>query len=145
MDKPKYEFDDIETMKRVPEIEARGTRVGFPGGNGKRWMLIAAATNNNPLWKAHADSIRRHLKALDLAKAPDSVVRSYLAERYAALLVRDWGEWTAGGVEIPYSKEAVAALLVEADDAYKIVHGMVWDDENFRAEQVRAVIEEGKG
>ncbi len=145
MDQPKYEFDDIDTMKRNPAIEAGGTRVGFPGGNGRRWMRIAAATSNNPLWKAHADSIRRQLKAFDLAKAPESEVRSFLAEKYARLLVRDWGEWYSKGVEIPYSPEAVTALLIEADDAYKIVNGMVWDDDNFRAEEVRAVLEEGKG
>lgn len=140
-----YTFDDIDEMKRRPDIEARGTRVGFPGGKGDRWMQIAAATSANPHWKAQQDRIRAQLKAFDVAKAPDDVVRAYLAEKYATLLVRDWGGWTSKGVPLPFSAEACTALLIQADDAYKIVNGLVWSDENFRAEEVKAVLEEGKG
>lgn len=140
-----YQFDDIEDMKRRPDIEARGTRVGFPGGKGDRWMRIAAATNANPYWKAQQDRIHAQVKAFNIAKAPDEEVRAYLAEKYATLLVRDWGGWTSQGVELPFSAEACTALLIQADDAYKIVDGLVWKDENFRAEQVKAVLDEGKG
>jgi hypothetical protein len=71
-------------------------------------------------------------------------VRAYLAGKYASLLVRDWGGWTNAGVPIPFSVEACTALLIQADDAFKIINGMAYRDENFRTEEVKAVIEEGK-
>ncbi len=47
-------------------------------------------------------------------------------------------------MKVPFSKEACEALLISADDAYAIVHGMVYKDANFRNEEVEAVLKEGK-
>ncbi len=78
-DKPTFEFDDIEDLKRKPGIEAKGTRVGFPAAadGTKRWMRIAAATFNNPYWRAQQDRIIAQINAFaqannDCLTAPKS-------------------------------------------------------------------------
>ncbi len=141
----RYTFDDVEEFKRRPEIEAKGAIFGFPGGRKKRWMRVAAATDNNPFWRAERDRIVKHLNDLQTAEAPAEVEKEYLAEKFAKLLVRDWGGWEAAGVEIPFSAEAVFALLMQTDDPYKLLRGVVFDDGKFRNERADLVIAEGKG
>lgn len=140
----KFKFDDIDDLKRKPEIEAKGAVFGFPGGNGKRWMRVRAATSNNPFWRAQSDRILKQLREFELANAPDAMVKEFLAEKFAALLVVDWGNWEIDGVEIPFSAEACFALLMQTDDVYKLINGAVFRDENFRHERAELVLVEGK-
>lgn len=141
----RYKFDDVDEFKRRPELEAKGVLFGFPGGKKKRWMRIAAATENNPFWRAELDRIRKHLNELSAAEAPISVEKEYLAEKIAKLLIRDWGGWEADGVEIPFSTEAAFALLMSTDDIYQRIRGIMFNDANYRTERADLVLAEGKG
>ncbi len=63
---------------------------------------------------------------------------------YAELLVKDWRGITGRGVPIPYSVEAGKAFLLAADDAYAAVDAIVFDNKNFRAQRVEAIVDEVK-
>ena len=134
------EFDDIDEMKRNRDLENEGTVIGFPGD---RWIKMAAATDANPQWRGQSEEILAELGRLDIAKAPPKRVREYLAPKFAELLGRDWGGWKSRGVEIPYSKEALAALFLVADDVYAVVNRVVYDTKAYRAKRVDAVASEG--
>lgn len=137
----KYEFDDIDDLKRNREIEEEGTIIGFAGD---RWIKVAAASDGNPTWRARSDKLIAELNRLRNAKAHNDKVRAFLAKAYAELLCRGWGGWTAGGEPLPFSREACEALLIAADDVYAAVDQIVWDTKNFRGARIEAVVEMGK-
>lgn len=136
-----YVFDGIEEMQRNRDIEREGTELGLPGN---RTLIVRAASDANPLWRAQSEQIGNELRRLANARAPTERVRAYLAGRFAELLVRDWKGIKSHGVEIPYSVEACKAFLIAADDAYAAVDKMVWENTNFRGQRVEAIVGEVK-
>lgn len=137
--KPKYEFDDIESMKRNRELEGEtGVELGLPGD---RTLIVLAASDANPRWRAHAEAFRNELNRLNNARASTEKVRAFMARTYADALIKGWRGIKSGGVDIPYSREACTAFLLAADDAFTIVSEFVYDTQNFRAARVEAVIE----
>lgn len=136
-----YAFDNIEDMQRNRELEKDGVEVGLPGN---RVLIVRAASDANPLWRARSEQISNELRRLSNAKAPPERTRAYLARIYAELLVKDWRGVTVRGTEIPYNVEAGTAFLIAADDAYAAVDAIVWDNKNFRSLRVSAIVEEVK-
>ncbi len=136
-----FVFDNIEEMQRNRELEKDGIELGLPGN---RVLIVRAASDANPQWRARSEQISNELRRLSNAKAPPERTRAYLARTYAELLVKDWRGITGHGVAIPYSVEAGTAFLIAADDAYAAVDGIVWDNKNFRSTRVNAVLEEVK-
>lgn len=136
-----FQFDNIEEMQRNRELEKDGIELGLPGN---RVLIVRAASDANPLWRARSEQISNELRRLSNAKAPPERVRAYLAGMYAELLIKDWRGVTGHGVAIPYSVEAGKAFLIAADDAYAAVDGIVWDNKNFRSLRVEAIVEEAK-
>ncbi len=133
-----YEFDNIEELQRKPEIESEGTELGLAGGI---TLIVRAASDANPLWRAQSDKIAKEIRRLRNARATNARVKSFLAPKYAQLLVKDWRGVKSKGIEIPYSAEACTAFLLAADDAYAAVDEIVWDTQNFRGERVEAIVE----
>lgn len=133
-----YEFDNIEDLQRKPEIESEGTERGLPGGI---TLIVRAASDANPLWRAQSDKIGREVRRLRNARAKNERVRAFIAPKYAQLLVKDWKGVKSKGVDIPYSVEACTAFLLAADDAFTAVDEMVWDTQNFRGDRVEAIVE----
>jgi hypothetical protein len=142
LDKPSYEFDDIDDFKRSRDIEEEGTIIGFAG---ERWIKVAAASDGNPAWRARSEKLTQELNRLRNAKAPNEKVRAFLAKAYAELLCRDWGGWKAGGTDLPFSREACEALLIAADDVYAAIDQVVWDTKNFRGARIEVTVDQGKG
>jgi len=136
-----YVFDNIEEMQRNRALEKDGIELGLPGD---RVLIVRAASDANPMWRARSEQIANELRRLSNSKAPPERVRAYLAGIYAELLVRDWRGVTSRGVEIPYSVEAGKAFLIAADDAYAAVDGVVYENKNFRSTRINAVVEEAK-
>lgn len=133
-----YEFDGIEDLQRKRDIEADGTELGLPGGI---TLIVRAASDGNPLWKAQAEKIGKELRRLRNARATSDRLRAFLAPKYAELLVKDWRGVKIKGVDIPYSVEACTAFLKAADDAYAAIDEVVWDTQNFRGARIEAVVE----
>lgn len=135
-----YQFDNIDDMKRNREIEGEtGTELGLPGGI---TLIVLAASDANPRWKEQSDKIFAELNRLKNARAPADKVRAYLSRKYAETLVKDWRGVTSSGVSIPFSVEACAALLVQADDAYASLDQIVYDTKNFRGARIEAIVGE---
>lgn len=142
------QFDDIDSMKRNPEVEGKtGTVVDFPDNpdGTPRGMRLLAASDLNPRWKARAASITKELARLRNAEASNKRVRDYLAREFAECCVIEWWGWRSKGIEIPLSVEAATALLRQADDTYATVDAIVWDNKNFRGERIKAVVENLEG
>lgn len=138
MNEAKYEFDDIEVLQRNRDIERDGTELGLPGD---RVLIVAAATDANPRWRAQSEKILAELNRLRNARAPNDKVRAFLARKYAETLVLDWRGMRSGGTEIPYSVEAGTAFLLAADDAYAAVDAVVYDTKNYRGQRIAAIVE----
>jgi hypothetical protein len=138
---PEFKFDDIEVMQRNRDVERDGVEVGLPGD---RVLIVRAASDANPLWKAQSEQIGNELRRLNNARAPNDKVRAYLARKFAELLIKDWQGVKSGGVEIPYSIEAGTAFLLAADDAYAAVDEIVWATKNFRGKRIEAIVGEAK-
>ncbi len=136
-----YVFDNIEDMQRNREIEAEGAELGLPGG---RTLIVRAASDANPAWRAKGESIANELRRLRNARATPETTRAFLARTYARLLGRDWRGVTANGVPIPYSPEAGEAFLLAADDAYAAVDAMVYETINFRGQRIEAIVDQAK-
>lgn len=136
-----YVFDNIEEMQRNRELEKDGIELGLPGN---RVLIVRAASDANPLWRARSEQISNELRRLSNAKAPPERTRAYLAGMFAELLVKDWRGITSHGVAIPYSVDAGRAFLTAADDAYAAVDAVVWDNKNFRSLRVEAIVDEVK-
>lgn len=135
-----YSFDGIDELKRNREIEGKtGIRLEFPGG---RWIQVLAATDANPKWVARRDIITRETRRLANAKADDARYREFIVPHLVAGLCIDWGGWKNSGVEIPFSAPACKALLMEADDAYAAIMGVMNDDKNYRANRVEVLVAE---
>ena len=134
-------FDDIADMQRNRELEKDGIEIGLPGN---RTLIVRAASDANPLWRTRSEQVGNELRRLSNAKAPPERTRAYLAGVYAELLVKDWRGITGRGVPIPYSVEAGKAFLLAADDAYAAVDAIVFDNKNFRAQRVEAIVDEVK-
>jgi hypothetical protein len=136
-----YEFDNIEDLQRKPEIEAEGVELGL---DGDITLIVRAATDANPAWKAAMPTISKEIRRLRNARASAERLRKYLAPLYARLLVKDWRGVKSKDVEVPYSVEACTAFLLKADDAYTAVDEMVYDTKNFRSARVEAIVEHAK-
>ena len=132
-----YEFDGIEDLQRKRDIEAEGTELGLPGGI---TLIVRAATDGNPAWRAQSDKVAKELRRLRNARATNERLRAFLAPKYAELLVKDWRGVKSKGVEVPYSVEACTAFLKAADDAYAAIDEVVWDTQNFRGARIEAVV-----
>lgn len=136
--KAEYQFDDIAPMKRDRDIEGEtGTELGLPGGI---TLIVLAATDANPRWRNRADEITAELNRLRNARAPGERVRKYLAVIYSQCLVIGWRGVKSRGAEIPFSSEACAAFLLQADDAYTALDNVVYDTKNFRGARIEAVV-----
>lgn len=133
-----YEFDNIEDLQRKRDLESEGVEVGLPG---EITLIVRAATDANPSWKANGDKISRELRRLRNARASNEQLRKYLAPQYARHLVKGWRGVRSKGVEVPYSVEACTAFLLVADDAYSAVDQIVYDTQNFRAARVETIID----
>lgn len=137
-----YTFDGIEPMQRNRDIEGeKGTELGLPGGI---TLTVLAASDANPRWRNRGDEIRAELNRLTNARASAERIRAYLARIYADCIVIGWAGVKAKGVAIPYSPEACAAFLRQADDAYAIVDNVVYDTKNFRGARIEATVEAAK-
>ena len=137
----KYEFDNIEEMQRKRDIEAEGTELGLPGDI---TLVVRAASDANPAWRAASAAIGKELRRLRNARATNEELRHYLAPQYARHLVKGWRGVKSKGVEVPYSVEACTAFLLAADDAYAAVDQIVYDTQNFRSARVETIVEHAK-
>ena len=136
-----YAFDNIEDLQRNRDLERDGTELGLPGG---RTLIVRAASDANPQWRAQGEKIAAELRRLGNARATNERVRAFLARKYAELLVRDWRGITSQGMDVPYSVEAGEAFLLAADDAYAAVDAIVYETKNFRGQRIEAVVDEVK-
>ncbi|WP_319798327.1 hypothetical protein [Nitrobacter sp.] len=135
-----YSFDNIGLLQRNRTIEGEtGTELGLEGGI---TLIVLAATDANPRWKAVSEEVGRHLTKLANARAPAEEVRRFLAGIYAKTLVKGWRGVKSAGVEIPFSVEACTAFLLQAEDAYAAVYGIVYDTKNFRGARIEAIAAE---
>lgn len=140
MDEPKYHFDDIDGLKRKPEIEGKtGTVIDLPGD---RWIRVLAASDANPKWTAYRKAIAEGTRRLAGAEASDERYRRFIVPYYAEALCIDWGGFTNQGAEIPFSVSACKALLMMADDVYAAVAATVYDTKNFRGARIQALVDE---
>lgn len=138
-----YSFDDIEPLKRNRDIEGEtGVELGLPGGF---VLQVLAATDANPRWRNRSEEITAELNRLRNARASNERVRKYLSRIYAECLVIGWPKGPRSkGVAVPFSVEACAAFLLQADDAYAALDGVVYDNKNFRTARIEAVVEQVK-
>ena len=91
-----YAFDNIEDLQRNRDLERDGTELGLPGG---RTLIVRAASDANPQWRAQSEKIAAELRRLGNARATNERVRGFLARKYAELLVRDWRGITSKGIK----------------------------------------------
>lgn len=133
-----YEFDNISELQRDRDIEAEGTELGLPGDI---TLIVSAASDANPSWRAASPAITKELRRLRNARASNEQLRKYLASMYARHLVKGWRGVKSKGIEVPFSVEACTAFLMAADDAYAAVDQIVYDTQNFRAARVEALID----
>ncbi len=139
----KYSFKNADQFKRKPEIEANGTWFEFADG---REIKISAATDHNPVWRAVSEKFWQEYRRLVNAKAAPDRVRALQSRYFAQYLLKDWsGFLSEDDVEIPFSKEAAEAMLLDLDDIFEQVAELVFGHKNFRTERAKVVIEEGKG
>jgi hypothetical protein len=136
-----YQFDNIEEMQRKRDIEAEGIELGLPGDI---TLVVRAASDANPAWRAASTAIGKELRRLRNARATNEELRRYLAPQYARHLVKDWRGVMSKGIDVPFSVEACTAFLLAADDAYAAVDQIVYDTLNFRAARVDTIIEHAK-
>lgn len=142
MDKPQYSFDNIAALQRNREIEGEtGTELGLDGGI---TLIVLAATDANPRWRAHSETMMQELRRLTNAKASSERSRNYLARRYAETLVKDWRGVKADGIEIPFSVDACTAFLIAADDAFTAIENIVYETKNFRGQRIEVVVAAAK-
>ena len=138
---PSYQFDGIEELERKPEIEAAGVELEIPGN---RFLIVRAATDANPQWRANGRKIVNELNRLRNAEAGAERIREFLARKYADYLIIGWRGVTTRGVEIDYHPDVGFEFLMRAFDVYQIIDAFVWDTKNFRAERAKAAVEEVK-
>lgn len=136
-----YQFDNIEELQRKRDIEAEGTELGLPGDI---TLIVRAASDANPAWRAASAAISKELRRLRNARATNEELRNYLVPQYARHLVKGWRGVKSKGVEVPYSVEACTAFLLAADDAYAAVDQIVYDTQNFRSARVDTIIDHAK-
>lgn len=60
-----YEFDNIEDLQRKPEIEAEGVELGL---DGDITLIVRAATDANPAWKAAMPTISKERRSSNTQK-----------------------------------------------------------------------------
>lgn len=141
MDKPKYSWKGAEQFKRKPEIEADGTWFEFADG---RQILISAATDLNPVWRSVSETFWSEWRRLTNSKALKRR-RALECRHFAQYLFKDWADWlNADDIEIPFSREAAEAMLLELDDIYEQVAELVFKHQNFREARVKVIVDEGK-
>ena len=140
---PDFEFGNVDHLKRNLEIEGKtGTELGIDGGI---TLIVLAASDANPMWKAQRDKVRRTLASLTNARADDRRARDFLSSVYAETLVKDWrGVVDKDGNAIPYTREAGEAFLRQIDDAYAALEAVVYETKNFRGARIEAIVDSGK-
>lgn len=143
----------LDHLKRRPDIEGEaGTELGIDGGI---TLIVLAASDNNPKWRAKRTEGLNELKRLENAHAPADRVRSRAAQLYAESIVIGWyyvdtdgkrfdGPLDANGNAIPFTREACKAFLEEFHDAFTAVERVVYDTKNFRGARVEVIFEAGK-
>ena len=83
-----FKFGNIDHLKRDLKIEGEtGTELGIEGGI---TLVVLAATEANPRWKARGEQVRAELNRLSNARADSKRVRDYLAGIYAECIVIGW-------------------------------------------------------
>lgn len=137
-----YSFDNIESLQRNREIEGeKGTELGLPGGI---TLTVLAASDANPRWRARADQIASELRRLSAARATPERQRNYLSRVYADCLVIGWSGVKSDGIDVPFSPDACAAFLRQADDAFAAIDAVVYDTKMFRGERIAVAVDQGK-
>ncbi len=150
---PDFNFANIDHLKRNLTIEGEsGAELGLEGGI---TLIVLAATDANPAWKARSGQIRAELNRLSNARADAKRTRDYLAGVFSEIIVKDWfftdgdgkrhdGPLDASGNTIPFTREACKAFLLQADDAFEAVNAIIYDTKNFRGQRIEAVVENVK-
>ena len=138
-----FTFGNVDALKRNLELEGeKGTELGIGAGI---TLVVLAATDANPQWKARGEQIRAELNRLSNARADNKRVRAYLAGIYADTIVKGRrGVVDGDGNAIPFTREACKAFLLDVDDAYAAVDAIIYDTKNFRGARIEAVVEEAK-
>lgn len=137
-----FKFDNIEDLQRNRKLECDGVEVGFPGDI---VLLVRAASDANPLWKAQSERISAQIRRFATARASNEEVRAYLARKFAELLVRDWPKGPkSDGEPVPFSVDACTAFLLQADDVYTGIDNFVWENKNFRTQRVDIIVDHVK-
>lgn len=147
------EFDFSPTLnhlKRDLKIEGEtGTELGLEGGV---TLIVLAATDANPAWKAKRGPAGAELNRLRNAHADQKALRARTIALYVDAIVIGWyyvdaaekrhaGPLDREGNAIPFTKEACRAFLETFDDAFAAVEAVIYDTQKFRGARVEAVVE----
>ena len=66
-----FKFDNIEDLQRNRKLECEGVEVGCPGDI---VLLVRAASDANPLWKAQSERISAQIRRFATARASNEEV-----------------------------------------------------------------------
>lgn len=140
-----FTFGNVDHLKRNLEIEGvTGTELGLEGT--EITLIVLAASDANPRWKAGSQKMRNELNRLSNAKANPKRVREFLAGIYAETLIKDWrGVVDGEGNPIPFTREACKAFLIQVDDAFAAIEALCYETKMFRGQRIEAVVETGNG
>lgn len=140
-----FDFGNVDHLIRNLEIEGEiGTELGLEGTD--ITLIVLAASDANPRWKAGVQKMRNELNRLQNAKASPKRQREYLAGIYADTLVKDWrGVVDKAGNPIPFTREACKAFLVKVDDAFAAIESICYETKMFRGARIEAAVEAGNG
>ena len=147
-----WRFDNIDDLIRDRKIEGEvGINLKIKEGI---ILLVRAASDANPLWKAKAPKALREIARLRNNGATDAVLNGKIAELYADTLVFGWhgGQQEDGtllpggpimnGQIVPFSRDACVGFLTIADDAIDALWSYCRDTQNFREARNTAVVDE---
>ncbi len=139
----KYNFANSAEYKRKRDIEAEGTPLYL---SHDRVMIIRAATDANPAWATQSEKFWNEIRRLSNQKASNDVVRKYVGQKMASLLVKDWSNFKdeETGIVIPFSVDACVAMFEDMEDVYDLVWDMVTNSKNFRGDRIEGIVEEVK-
>lgn len=138
-----YRFSNIDSLKRDRRIEGEtGIDVKLTADI---FLVCLAASDANPRWNTKAEKAFAEIKRLRNAGYPDTDINARFAKLFADTIVIGWhggydedGNRKPGGPKdeageiVPFSVEACAAFLAEADDAQETILGIVRDTKNYR-------------
>lgn len=139
----KFKFGNIDSLKRNREVEGEtGAELGIGAGI---TLIVLAATDANPQWRARGEKITAELNRLRNAKADNDRTREFLAGVYSECIVKDWrGVVDGDGAPIGFTREACKAFLIEADDAFEAVGAVIYEHKNFRGARIEVTVEAAK-